>query len=348
MAIFHFWDRSISIDKIDEFPTRNDFEKLVKKTVIDWLRGKSDFELKTSGSTGKPKSIRLKREQLQYSASCTLQACKLSTGMKALLCISPEYIGGKMMIIRAIIGNLDLYLIEPKANPLKEFERVVSFASFVPLQIHEILKTNKEKLEAINQVIIGGASVPHAEVELLSSFNNCVYSTYGMTETVSHIALKQLAPTSENYFKTLGDVNVSVDGRSCLIIKGSVTDHKQVITNDIVEILSENTFRWIGRVDNVINSGGYKVHPEKIESHLSAYLNRPFFIGQSKNVRLGNAVTLYVEGKSNLELDQIQHILSNAAVHKYELPLQIIELEKFIRTDSGKINRKAIQDRYFS
>ncbi len=329
------------------------FETNAKNSALhfchNWLNGENEFTLQTSGSTGKPKTIHVTRDQLKASAELTNSFLKLQRGYTSLICLDTRYIAGIMMLVRSMEAGMNMYIVEPTANP---FEKIapgitVDFMALVPYQLETILRsTNRSDLDKLKIALIGGAPLSNKIRDELKSFSCTFYATYGMTETLSHIALQKLnGENAQNFFQTLNDISIQVDQRGCLIINAPHLGPNSIITNDMVELISENQFRWLGRIDNVINSGGVKVIPEKIESvitPLMADLNlvNRFFIAGISDLTLGEAVTLFVEGEipdKNLEQILLQRMKENLG--KYEVPKSIRYAPKFIQTETGKINK---------
>lgn len=317
--------------------------------IHQWQSDLDEFKIKTSGSTGKPKNITLSRGQIKTSIQQTKSALKLLKGDSCLINLSVEHIAGKMMIARALDIGLKITIVHPSKNPLIGIDKSFDFYSFVPLQIQTILEETPELIPFLNKakaIIIGGAKV---SVHLYSLIKNTikapVYATFGMTETVSHIALKQLNIDNEN-FNILNGIDVSIDERSCLKVKGEVTNNMWIQTNDIVKLLPDG-FEWIGRIDNVINSGGIKLQIESIERGIERAfydlsLNNRFIIIGKPDHKLGEAVSLIIEGKNinkKIILDQLPNYLS-----KYEIPKQIIFVDVFHETESKKIDRNKVLD----
>ncbi|MEZ4936879.1 MAG: AMP-binding protein [Crocinitomicaceae bacterium] len=286
--------------------------------------------IQTSGSTGKPKKYNVKKIHFMRSAKRTCDFFDLHPGDTAFLCISPEYIGGKMMILRALERNLKLEIGSISAFPFEKKSNI-DLAAFVPLQINCVLNKDPDYLKQIKNIIIGGGAIdPSTESQLVALKINA-YSTFGMTETLSHIALRKVG-TEE--FKLLDGVKIQSDDKDRLIIMDpEVTGQDKIQTNDIVEITSENSFIWKGRFDNIINSGGVKMYPEVIEKKISPYLNTPFFIAKEKDLIFGEKVILIVEGKEK-DLPIFHGVLS-----KFEVPKKIYFIEKFAYTATNKINR---------
>ncbi len=314
-----------------------DYEMAIGDFLLDWLSETPVIEVSTSGSTGIPKAIQLQKEHMQNSAEATAAFFGLNEGTKVLNCLPVDYISGKMMLARALTMGWDLDCIAPSSAPLDHTSKSYDFCAMVPLQLQNSL----ESLDRLKTIIVGGAPISESLKKQLQSSKTEIYETYGMTETVSHIALKKIGLKAdvETNFKTLAGISVSKDERDCLVIKApKVSDH-QVVTNDVVELFSDSEFIWLGRHDNVVNSGGVKLIPEQIEKAISGLLNSRFFTIGLSDTELGQRLVLVVEGgvdKNNL----ISELKKLKSLNKHQIPKTIIVLPDFIETPNGKINRK--------
>lgn len=322
-----------------------------------WLSGQAAFELQTSGSTGQPKTIRLTRQQMQRSAGLTGQVLGLRAGDRALVCLSVEYIAGMMMLVRGFELGLDLTVIEPRSDPLADFppEARFEFTALVPLQLHHILRDSPEKqptLDRMRAILIGGAPVGPALHAQLQRVTAPIYHTYGMTETATHIALQRLnGPQADGFFRPLPGVITGLDERGCLTVASPVTGGKTLTTNDLVELRPDGSFRWLGRIDNVINSGGVKVQLEKVETALARCLfeqsgpeqsTRRFCVGALPDERLGQAVVAVVEGEPfSAAVEASIRAGLCQALGPYELPKAFFFTAKLLETPTGKIDRRA-------
>jgi O-succinylbenzoic acid--CoA ligase len=315
----------------------------------EWKLETGYISQKTSGSTGKPKIIEISKAQIKASALATLQTLGLTAGDHALLCINPEYIGGKMMIARAIIGGLNLSIAPIVSNPLKGYtaNEPVDFFSFVPYQFEKILDESPNKIELLNNskvIILGGAPVSDNLASKIKSkiHKPKVYSTYGMTETVSHVALKLINSDKEEAFKALQSIAFSQDNRNCLQIHApEISGQDQLLTNDVVKLLSPIEFQWLGRYDYVINSGGVKLHPEVLEKEIESVFDRnkisnQFFIFGLPDEKLGESMNLILEG--HIDKTFLYKLLKEN-LPAFHAPKEIFSIEAFIKTESGKINR---------
>lgn len=312
-----------------------------------WLSGQQQFEIHTSGSTGTPKKIFISRQSMIASANGTIQALGLQANQTCLVCLDTSYIAGIMMLVRSLEIGMNIIAVEPCANPFEGIDPngKIDFTALVPYQVKAILQSpQKIFLNQLTSVLIGGAPLDHSTKLALQSCRSSFFETYGMTETISHIALMQLNGSGRsNFFTTLPGVAIRQDERGCLCIVTSYLDN-EIVTNDIVEMVDVNKFIWLGRWDNVINTGGLKVFPETIETKIEGIfvqlnITNWFFITGLPDERWGQAVSLIVEGKlSEYQEEELKQILKSK-LYKFEVPRSIICLPSFIRTDSGKINR---------
>jgi len=303
--------------------------------LLDWLDHKDHVIVKTSGSTGKPKQIKIKKQAMVNSAIATGDFFNLRPGDKVLHCLPANFIAGKMMIVRAIVLGLELDMVEPAALPLIDYEKPYTFSAFTPMQ----LKNFAKYLKKIKTVIVGGGRVSEAIVELIKDKKPNIYETYGMTETMSHIAIKKLnnftGAKNESFFTTLPGIKITQDDRGCLVIDAPNLSDNIIVTNDIVDIKTDTNFEWLGRFDNVVNSGGIKLFPEQIETKLQDKITGEFFIASKKDDTLGEKLILILESDSNTLENSVFEGLD-----KYEKPKEVYAISKFKLTTSGKIHRK--------
>lgn len=306
------------------------FEQHVGNFLLDWFDEKSYIELSTSGTTGAPKVIKIEKQAMLDSALATGDFFDLNPGDTMLHCLPTNYVAGKMMFVRSFILGLDMKFVEPNSEPLKNIDEEFDFCAMVPLQAKNSLK--KLKAGKIKKLIIGGVKVHKALEQELVKLPMEIYETYGMTETITHIAAKRIG---EKAFTVLPNVSLSTDERQCLVIKAKNISKKEIVTNDIVKLISDKQFIWEGRIDNVINSGGIKLIPEQIEDKLSTLIPRRYFVYGQLDEILGERAVLYIEGEP-LELEEsIFNVLD-----KYEKPKEIVFIPKFKDTATGKIMRK--------
>jgi len=316
-------------------------EELHQRLLIfsqQWNDDSTFFETLTSGSTGRPKIIRIEKRHAVASAWATIRFLKLKPLQNALLCLNIETIGGKMMWIRSVVNSLNLYVVSPQSNPLKNSDVPIDFVALAPIQLHTILQETPDKLSNISTIIVGGGEVSPATHSLLVKYGLTVFQTFGMSETVSHIALKKIGVENESCYTALDHVTISeVDGLLCVDAPTIGIDH--LVSQDTVRLINPHQFVWLGRSDFVINSGGVKIQIESLERELQAHIKERFFVFPKKDDKLGEAVALIVLGKvqSCYCLKKFYCFLS----HKYHTPKYIAFVDQFEWTKSGKINRIA-------
>ncbi|MBC7524129.1 MAG: AMP-binding protein [Flavobacterium sp.] len=304
-----------------------DFEKPVGDFLLDWFDPKSYIEMHTSGSTGIPKTIRVDKQAMVNSALATGDFFELVAGNKALHCLPVKYVAGKMMLVRAMILGLDLEFVAPSLNPMLHNEYDYDFAAMVPFQAQNSIN----ELKRVKKLIVGGAKINATLEKQLMKLSTQIYETYGMTETISHIAAKRVG---EKAFTVLPNVTISYDDQNCLVIHAPRISEEVIETNDIVELVNENQFIFLGRIDNVINSGGIKLIPEQIEEKLAGKIEQRYFISSVEDKELGEKVILVIEGTAY----QIDKSIFDC-LDKYEKPKKIIFISKFKETGNGKIIR---------
>ena len=348
--------KEVSIDSIlnRTVAVKSAFEQITFDFISDWFLGREMFVQNTSGSTGHPKPIVITRSQMIASATMSINALDLRQGDNALLCINPEYIGGKMMLVRSLMAGMKIIATTPTSNPFNALSEniPVDFAAMVPYQIHEVIRSAAaRRFDDVKKIIIGGATVDHQTEARLQEYRCIFYSTFGMTETISHVALRQLnGREASDSYRVLPGIKISTDERSCLQIEWDQLA-KKIITNDIVEIVNTDRFRWIGRWDNVINTGGVKVIPEKLEEVIDKIFNalgvrNAFFVGSVADAGLGNKVTLFIEGSLEVETIEIIKNKMIPVMSKMEVPKHVILIESFVLTENGKVNREVTTKPY--
>lgn len=321
-----------------------------------WLSGAVDFQVQTSGSTGDPKPIALTRKQMQASAHATGQALGLAAGMHALVCLPTRYIAGKMMLVRGLELGLHLIVTEPASDPLAALPAgcQVDFTAFVPLQMQAILTPDLRYANFLNRmhaILIGGGPVDRALVDAMQAIQAPIYHTYGMTETATHVALRRLnGPAAADAFTLLPGVACQVDERGCLALHGPMTNDLWLQTNDLVALQEDGAFVWLGRWDNVINSGGVKVQVEQVERTLEQLLGvreferwrgRRAFVTGLPDARLGQMVVLVVEGEAQPSQGE-QELLAalRGALGAFAAPRRVVYLPHFALTPTSKIDRR--------
>jgi len=300
----------------------------------------------SSGSTGDPKYFTLSREAMLLSAQKTLEFFGLRKGEQVLLTLPVHYIAGKMMVVRALLGGLDLLLREPSSRPLSTLNGSVVFTAMVPLQVEESLRFG-DPLERISKLLIGGGELHPATRKKLSLMAAPeVYESFGMTETYTHFALRRInGPGPDCGFKVLKGVSIGLDERSCLVVEVPGITAGPVLTNDLVEINERGDgFSWQGRFDNLINSGGIKIIPELLEEHIRECLAHEVLVLSEPDRKLGNRLVLVVEyGGEDPPLDQWMEELRKR-LSPYELPKRILSTASLPRNASMKPDRTSARE----
>lgn len=306
----------------------DDFEKAVGDFIYEWFDAKDYIELLTSGTTGPPKIIRLEKQAMVNSALATGDFFDLRPGNKVLHCLPVRFIAGKMQLVRGFILGLDMDFVAPTSHPLQNNDTMYDFAAMVPLQVMGSI----DKLCNVKKIIIGGQKISKPLEDILLKLPIEAYETYGMTETITHIAAKKVG---EKSFKVLPNVTVTKDENNCLCIKADRISAEVFCTKDVVEIVNENEFIFLGRLDNIVNSGGIKLIPETIEAKLADQIKARFFVIGIEDELLGEKLALIIEGD---RYDVDPHNFLN--LDKYEYPKKVFFYPQFLETGSGKIRRR--------
>ena len=336
----------------------------VEKFLEEWNNDSAYVEVKTSGSTGEPKRMMVEKRRMLNSARITCDFLGLKPGDTALLCMSTDYIAGKMMIVRSIERGLKLISVEPSGHPLANNYQLsarlcrlaqprivrsasplcsskncqLDFAAMVPMQVYNSLQVpeEKERLMAIRHLIIGGGAIDDAMEAELKKFPNAVWSTYGMTETLSHIALRRISgPEASEWYIPFPTVKLSTTDKGCLVIDAPEVCADTLVTNDIVELKSDGRFRVLGRKDNVICSGGIKIQIEEVERELKPYARVPYIISKKKDEKFGEIVVLLTEG----DIDEMRAVCEKY-LPKYHRPKLYQHIDQIPLTETGKPARK--------
>lgn len=331
-----------------QLPENLDWAHPAQKFISQWLSDTETFTFLTSGSTGTPKKIEIQRSQMIDSATATIKALDLHEETKALLCINTSFIGGAMMLVRAIVGSWQIHLIEPSISIHEVLEHhQYNFAALVPLQLKTLVDTKVKKtlLNKIDKVIIGGAPIPDATIQRLQDLTCKCYLTYGMTETVSHIALRALNyPSKSDWFELIGDNQVRVNVDNCLEINGAATLNQWITTNDVVTI-EGNRFKWLGRADLVINSGGIKIPIElaerEIDNILPETLKGTIILWKRNHNDLGDELIGITNDKRTQEFINTNKETFRNQLKKYHFPKTWFLCSSFQFTKTGKIDRSS-------
>ena len=347
----------------------------------EWNNDSDRVLVHTSGSTGKPKPMMVEKKRMLNSARITCDFLGLKPGDSALLCMSLDYIAGKMVVVRSIERHLHLISVSPSGHPLKDINLKdangkdvngeITFAAMVPMQVYNTLQVpeERERLTHIHHLIIGGGAIDASlEKELRSLPGNiAIWSTYGMTETLSHIALRRInGDEASEWYQPFDSVKISQTDEGCLVIDAPLVCAETLVTNDIVEIepyiynkvekhnkVEKLRFRIKGRKDNVICSGGIKIQIEEVEALLKPHLEKPFMIAKKKDEKFGEIAVLLTEDENLKKVEAtIRRLLSGksddsnksseSANHKYWIPREYLHVDHLPLTETGKPKRSIL------
>ena len=304
--------------------------------VSDWQSDSPTLLVHTSGSTGKPKPMLVEKRRMEASARITCGFLGLRAGDTALLCMPLDFIAGKMVVVRSLVWGLQLVAVEPSGHPLKGLTESPTFAAMVPMQVYNSLKVEEERrlLRDIKHLIIGGGAINRDMAEALRGFPNAVWSTYGMTETLSHIALRRLSGAeASEWYEPFDGVGVPTNAAGCLVIDAPAVCAHPLVTNDIAEIAPDGRrFRIRGRRDNVVCSGGLKLQIEEMEARLQPHLNVPYMISKRPDDKFGEAVVLLAV------TDDMESVCEVCRKHmpRYEQPRYFLAVSELPMTPTGK------------
>ncbi|MGG7034822.1 MAG: AMP-binding protein [Flavobacterium sp.] len=330
---FKLNNQSVNKENLFEIATvflnsKEEHEKHLGEFLLTWFNDSEYIEMTTSGSTGTPKLIRIKKQAMVNSAIATGSFFDLKNGDKVLTCLPVKFVAGKMMLVRSFILGLNMDYVEPNSKPLKNNSTFYDFVAMIPLQVRNSL----HELQNVKTLLIGGAKIDSDLEKELIPLSTQTFASYGMTETVSHVALRKMGQLN---YKVLPNIQLSTDERGCLIIDAPMILEEKIITNDLVNLISDKEFIYLGRADNIVNSGGIKLFPEQIEEKIAPFIKNRFFVTGKPDAILGEKLILVIEG-TKYKLPET--VFENLG--QYEKPKEIVFIDKFNETETGKIIRK--------
>ena len=318
---------------------QQEFLQDLEAFLCEWHNDEPTVWVHTSGSTGTPKPLQVEKERMRASARLTCSFLGLKEGDSALLCMPLQYIAGKMVVVRSLVAGLKLIPIAPCGHPLKDMKEAPTFAAMIPMQVYNTLQVPEERaiLMGINHLIIGGGAIDDALASELKTFPNHVWSTYGMTETLSHIALRRLnGDDASDWYTPFDNVRIRLSEEGTLVIHAPNVCAEELTTNDIAEINEEGKFRILGRKDNTINSGGVKIQIEQVEACLKKHLDIPFQITARPDAKFGEIVVLiYNKVKDEATVRRV----CEEALPTYWVPKAYIAVDELPLTGTGKPDR---------
>lgn len=330
--------QQLMADMADDAP---DMLKDLYHFLADWFSESPDITVHTSGSTGTPKQLTVRKEQMMQSAVLTCSFLHLHKGDKALLCMPLQYIAGKMMVVRALVAGLTLIVRTPSGHPLAQVDSPIRFAAMIPLQVYNSLQVaeERERLCRTDILIVGGGAIDKEMEREIAALPNRIYSTYGMTETLSHIALRRLnGPDASPAYTPFPSVRLSLSPDETLVIDAPQVCDEPLVTNDVARINPDGTFVVLGRKDNIVNSGGIKIQIEEVEEALRPAIPVAFALTAVPHPALGEALVLLVE--KGIDADGLAAPVASL-LPKYRRPKYIRQVDAIPLTGSGKTDRKA-------
>jgi len=323
---------------------RKNIEQLIQK-----IKNKDSFiAFKTSGSTGNPKPIELKKTALVTSATKTINYFQLKEKNSAALCLSVEHIAGAMMLIRSMVGGLTLHVFPSSTKTIDHITLPIDFIAIVPMQLESCLSSNKglNNIRLCRNILVGGAPITASLNDQLIEKKINAFHSYGMTETITHIALKKIGLSGAGFYKTLDGILLESKKGALSINYPEISD-LSIQTNDRVELLDQTSFRWLGRLDHVINSGGIKISPELLEDKISKGIDTPFILGGIPDSKFGEKLVIVLQQKSGIEESMSKEFFTEY-VDKFETPKAYSIINQLAWNKNNKIDRiqtlkKAIQ-----
>jgi O-succinylbenzoic acid--CoA ligase len=309
------------------------WEQQIGDFILNWLDDFDVMTVYTSGSTGAPRAYKLDKQYMINSAELTEELFDVSYDTLALCCLPLSYIAGKMMLVRAMHLGWHIDTIEPSLKPLEQVTKRYDFTAITPMQLTHSL----DNIHKSRTILLGGTAISDALVAKLNGKHTRAYHSYGMTETCSHVAVRSLYPVFESFYTAVGDAHFTLSESSTLVIDAPSVVAETLVTNDIVELLDGKRFKIKGRLDDIINSGGVKIHPQAIEEKLAAVIKERFFIAGLDDEELGQKVVLFIEGEESKDLSG--HL---AKLDKFEQPKEVYFIDSFKETHTNKIDKRSI------
>lgn len=305
--------------------------------LLEWCDDSSHIHAWSSGTTGTPKRIHLDKQAMAASAFNTIGFFDLGPDSRVLLALPAQYIGGKMLILRALIGGMKLEFAPLSTRLDLPTDRQWDLTPLTP----HLALSNLEELHRLGTLLLGGAPVGDNLTHWIQSRGLTAFESYGSTETMSHVALRRIGPKGENAFQALGDTIFSQNEEGCLVIHAPGLGLPELVTRDRVELHGPDRFVWKGRSDFVINSGGIKLHPERIEKKIAVLTQQRLLIVPAPHPELGQEAVLVVEGSCQRD-HLLQNIRELPGLHKHEIPKRVLLMDFFPITPGGKVDRRKV------
>lgn len=311
--------------------------------LLGWFSPSPTMTVQTSGSTDPPKLLEVEKKRMIASAAATCRFFHLHEGQKALLCMNLKYIGAMMMVVRALVAGMELMVTEKAdGHPFARLETEIDFTAIVPLQLYNSLKDNREQFKYLRTVLVGGSAVDESLLREIRTVRTEIWSTYGMTETLSHIALRRLnGKDASAYYRPLDGVRLSTKEDGRLLLTAPHLFDGSLLTCDLAELRTDGSFRLLGRADNTVNSGGVKIRIEEVESRLSGVIGEDFAVTAVRDLRLGERLVLLCASGPDAERAERLFRAIRRRLPEYHRPKGIVAVPEIPRTENGKIDRPA-------
>ena len=341
-------NKLIPIDEVEKYLTEflNDaetpeWEARIFRFILEFLNDDTTITQQTSGTTGKPKTLTLTKSALIASAKITLETLNIPRSGTAFLCLPIDYIAGKMLVVRALVGQMNLFYSEPSSMPELEGIGKIDLCSMVPMQAYNIF-SDYDMLHAMGTLLVGGSEIRPELEEMLQSLKEPAYETFGMAETCSQVGIRRInGEEKDTKFKILKGFDISVDERSCMVVNADFLG-EEIVTNDIIELIEGGYFIWHGRKDNLINSGGKKVHPETIESLIMARVGHPVAVCGVDDEKLGQRIVLAVEKQYCSDTKDLENLVKEVLM-SHQQPKEFLLLDKIPLNNAFKIDRISLK-----
>lgn len=323
----HSWQ---SLLKQIEESANNELVSFVRNIV----ENPEEIKVQSSGSTGKPKVFTFTYQQYRASANISIRYFGLKEGMSCLLPMSLKHIGAQLMLVRAFETKMKIDIVTASSDLSDFLQSGYDFVPMVPTQFLMSYESNSSCFQKVKTVLLGGSSITQDVQEIAKRLPTQVFSSYGMTETLTHVGVKELS-SKENNYQILPGFKLSLNESNCLEIEAPHFSEKQ-ITNDVAR-LNGNSFEILGRLDNVIITGGLKVQAEEVEKKLADELNQTFYVSSSADSKWGQVLTLVLSKSLNeVQNNFLQHYNEKSASHLKIRKVVVDEVEVY----NGKIKRK--------
>jgi O-succinylbenzoic acid--CoA ligase len=311
----------------------NEAIKLIKEWINPTI---THIQFQTSGSTGVPKNISFKKEVIKKAIQRSNIFFNITHHTKIAIPLSINKTGGRMLLLRALEANCFIKILTPQLTYPEGTFHQMDFVSLSPNQMFHLY--NHRDLNEVPQILLGGAPLPEGlEKNIIQTCTNKVYHSYGMTETLSHIAIRSITPINQAYYQPLEEIKIKTNENNCLMIYDPILSDEWIVSNDLVDLFPNNQFDFIGRYDDIINSGGIKINPLLIEKKLASIIQQPFIISSIPDETLGEKLILIIEGEIKNSIQIKEYIAIELT--KYHQPKDIYQ-GSILLNAAGKVDRK--------